>query len=319
MNFESLLNSFIEEAHARGLHWARSSASLVLTQSDRQVLEDIARALAQRAACTQFDPATNMEDKYAEEEHTKTIGDLADAEMAAVKASHVVRQREDERARLGANPLPPCLPPWMTIGGTTLFAMAFGIGIFDWIHDRLPDVYLAALAALIPSVALGVFVVRSLTSAESPAERKLGFIAGIGLAAATGVLRFAFAPDEWLIAVALTLLETAVVLFLHWHGDALQVRFRQWLAQQEGRAAAQGLLDAANAQHRRAIERVAALTEKSYAFLQEVARRSLLCQKAAEIQTVVVNAILAGAQLGVAENQGLRRGVSPAAFRQAVQ
>jgi len=110
-----------------------------------------------------------------------------------------------------------------------------------------------------------------------------------------------------------------VVLLLHWHGDALQVRYRQWLTQREARGAAQGLLDAAREQNHRATDRVAELTEKSAAHLQEVARRSLLCQKAAEIQTAVANAILAGAQHGVAENQGLRRGVSPAANREAVQ
>src|SRR6266852_798697 len=121
MTFALLLHGLIEEAHERGLAWARSSASLTLSPEDRQVLEDIARALAQRAACTPFDPAANIEDRHAADEHAKTLRDLADAEMAVVNASHVVRQREDERARLGADPLPPCLPPWMMIGGTTLF------------------------------------------------------------------------------------------------------------------------------------------------------------------------------------------------------
>jgi hypothetical protein len=319
MRFESLLNELIKDAHERGLNWARSSASLALTQPDRQVLEDIARALAQRAACTPFDPAANVEDKHAEDEHAKTVSDLGDAEMALTHALLTMRQREDERARLGRDGPPPQLPPWMTLGGTVLFATAFAIGIFDWVHERLPDPYLAGLVSLVPSVALGAFVVRSLTSPESPAGRKLGFLAGVGLSVATGILRFAFSPDEWLIALALTMIELFIVAFLDWHGGHLQWRHRQWSAERDGRARAGALLDAARQQHDRAAELVAQLKEKSAAHLQEVARRALLSEKASAVETAVTSAIVAGAHSGIAENQGLRRGVVPTASGRAVQ
>src|SRR5713226_6496438 len=122
MTFALLLHGLIEEAHERGLAWARSSASLTLSPEDRQVLEDIARSLAQRAACTPFDPATNIEDWHAAEAHEKTLRDLSDAETAEVNAAHAVREREDERARLGGIGPHPQLPQWMTLGGIVLFA-----------------------------------------------------------------------------------------------------------------------------------------------------------------------------------------------------
>jgi len=318
MTYQSLLTELTTEAHERGLDWARSSASLTLSAEDQGMLEDIGRSLAQRAACMPFDPANNVEDWHAAEQHDKTLRDIRDAEMAEVHAAHALRQREDERARLGADPAPPQLPQWMTAGGTVLFAMAFAIGIFDWVHERLPDAYVAALACLVPSIALGAFVCRALTSAQSPADRKLGFVAGIGLAAATGLLRCAFSPDEWLVALAVTLIETMVVLFLHWHGDGLQARYRDWRALHEARATASQVLETARGQHRRAAERINELTEKSAAHLREVTRRSLLSEKGAEVEVAVVKAIVAAAHYGVAQNQGLRRGVSPA-FREVVQ
>ncbi len=318
--FESSLTDLTTEAYERGHVWARSSASLMLAPEDQRVLEDIGRSIAQRAACTPFDPASNIEDRHAVDAHEKAIRDLADSEMAVVNAAHLKRQREDERARLGADvSSPPSLPQWMTVGGTGLFAMAFSIGVFDWIHERLADAYLAALAALIPSVALGIFVVRALTSAESPSDRKVGFIAGLGISVGTGILRLAFSPDEWLIAVALTLIELFVVTFLDWHGGHVQNRYQQWLGRCETRASASRLLEAAREQQQRAEERVAELTEASARHLREVARRSLFCQKAEEIEAAVVRAVIAGAHAGCAENQGLRRGVSPVSFRQAVQ
>ena len=141
MTFESLLNDLINEAHERGLNWARTSASLALAQPDRQVLEDIARAMAQRVACTPFDPGANPEDRHAEDEHAKTLRDLGDAEMALTHALLTVRQREDERADLGRDGPRPQPAVWMTFGGTILFAGAFGIGIFTNVRPRGPRMH----------------------------------------------------------------------------------------------------------------------------------------------------------------------------------
>jgi hypothetical protein len=318
MTFQSLLTELTTKANERGLAWARSSASLALSAEDRSMLEDIGRSIAQYAVCTPFDPANNPEDWHAADEHEKTVRDIGDAEMAEVRAGHVVRQREDERARLGASGPMPQLPSWMTTGGTALFAMAFAIGIFDWVHERLSDPYVAALVCLIPSIALGVFVCRALTSAESPADRKVGFLAGIGLAIATGILRYAFNPDEWLIALAVTLIETTVVLFLHWHGDGLQARYQAWRTEHAARATSAQVLEAARDQHQRTANRITQLKEQAAVHLREVARRSLLSEKGAEIEVAVVKAIVAGAHQGIAENQGMRRGVSPV-FKEVVQ
>lgn len=307
----SFLNEQIDSAYERGRNWAHKAAALTLSPEDAEYLENDAKAMARRLPSTPFDPAVNVEDKPKADEYDKNLRDLDDAEMAFTHAAVEVRQREQELANLGREDCSPQAPTWLTVGGITFFAAGFTFGIYDWVHERVSDAYLAALVASIPSVALGVFVVRCLTNPDSPRKRTFGLLAGIGVSVATGVLRYAFAPDEWLIAIALTLLEVVVVLFLDWYGRHLQPRYHDWLVKHEARGQAEHRLEAARQHQSRAEQRVVQLKLAIAKHLEEVAIRSLCFQKFSEIEAALVNAILAGAHKGMAENQGLKRGVMP--------
>lgn len=153
--FATFLNNLIEEAHERGRKWALSCAALDLSPQNREYLENDAKAMAHRLPATPFDPTVNAEDKLKADDYEKTLHDLDDAEMALTQATVTLQQREQERAHHGPHTSAPTVAAWLVGAGTSLFAAGFALGIYDWVHDRLTDPYLAALVALIPSVAPG--------------------------------------------------------------------------------------------------------------------------------------------------------------------
>lgn len=309
MTFNEFVNRLLDEARERGRQWARMSAALLLATSDRQFLEDDARGLLRGIRSTPYDPVVNHEDKLTEEEHVKRLQEIADLEMSLTHAKAALRQREIEASHLRPMAAAPRLPAWMTTGGTTIFSFAFAIGVFDPINDRLQDPFLAALAALVPSVALGIFVCRALTSPQSPENRELGLWAGLGLSGASGILRYGFAPDEPLITIGITCIELFVVLFLDWHGKHLQAAYQAWGQQQTERETAQQRTDVAQQQVNRIVEEINRLKDLDANYRNEIAIRSAVSQKLVELETAAVNAIITGAQVGISENQGLKRGV----------
>lgn len=105
---------------------------------------------------------------------------------------------------------------------------------------------------------------------------------------------------------------------MDWQGKHLQVKHEKWLAEQDARSKADHELQAAQQQEQRAAQHLAELQKKKTAHVEEVAIRSLIFQKIAEIETTLVNAIIAGAHKGIATNQGLKRGVIPRNSAQAV-
>src|ERR1017187_7033576 len=308
MPFATFKNNLLDEAQDRGRSWARTCAATALTPEDRDYLENDAKAMVQRLSATPFD-VTNLEDKLKADEHGKHLHELDDAEMALTHAAIAVQQREGELAQLGPETSPPQASPWLTVGGITLFAAGFTLAIYDWVRDRIFDPYLATMVALIPSLALGVFVVRCLTHPDSPRARTIGLIAGIGISIATGVLRYAFAPDEPVLAVACTLLEGFVLLTLDWWGKHLQACYQKWLTEHETRSKAEHVLAAARQFHERVAATIAQHKQAIAKHVEEVTVRSLSFQKLSEIEAALINAIVAGAHKGIAENRGLKRGV----------
>jgi hypothetical protein len=312
-SFARFLNKLIDEAYERGHKWALSCAATALSAQDRAYLEDNAKGMARQLPATLFDPATNPEDKLKAEENDKTLRELDDREMALAQVGLTVRQRERELAELGPDTQAPGVSTGLVVSGTALFAVGFALGIYDWVHDRLPDPYLAGLVALVPSVALGMFVVHSLTHADSPQKRTLGLAAGIGISVATGVLRYAFSSDEIVLATALTLLELFIVAFLDWQGTHLQARHQKWRTEHEARSKAKHSLAAVLQQYKRVSDEIADLQQKKATHLEEITVRSLCSQKLSEIEDSICKAIIAGAHKGISENQGLKRGVMPPA------
>jgi hypothetical protein len=309
--FTTFLNNQIDQATGRGHKWARSCAALALSTQDREYLLNDANAMAHRLPASPFDPAVNAEDKLKADEHDKTLHELDDVEMALTQGLVTVTQREQERADLGPDAPPPSVSTWLVVGGTILFAAGFALALFDWVHERLSDPYLAALIALIPSVALGIFVVRCLTNPDSPNKRTMGLVAGVGVSIATGILRYAFSSDELVIATALSLLELFLVCLLDWQGKHLQARHQKWLTEHEARSRADHRLDAARQQYNRVGEQIAQLEHKKASHVEELTIRSLCFQKITEIEDALRNAIISGAHKGISENQGLKRGVMP--------
>ena len=309
MTFTLFLNDRIDEARQRGIEWARSCAALSISAESREYLESEAKAMAGRLPTTMFDTVANPHDKLRADEHGKHLEDLDNAEMALANGVATARQRQEERAKLGPETEAPKASTWLTAGGTTLFAAGFALGIYDWIHDRITDPYIAAVIALIPSAALGIFVVRSLTNPDSPRKRTLGMIAGIGISLATGILRYAFSPDDLIVAIALTLLELFIVFFLDWHGKHLQAKYQQWEVERAARKKADHLVTDASQNNAATSQVIANLKQKIAEHVDSIALRSLICQKYSEIEAALINAIMAGAHKGIADNQGLKRGV----------
>jgi len=309
MTFTTYYRNLLDEARERGRNWARTCAALILTPEDAEYLENDAKAMAQRISTTPFDSTMNADDRLKADDHEKSLRELDDAEMSLTQAAVAVREREQDLARLGPESSAPAASTWLIVGGVVLFAAGFALAIFDWVHDRIADPYLAALVALVPSVALGIFVVRCLTHPDSPRSRTVGLVAGIGISIAVGVLRYAFAPDEPILAIACTLLEGFVLLCLDWWGKHLQVCHQKWLIEHEAHGKAEHLLAAARQLHERVAARVAVLKQAIAAHLEEVTIRALCFQKLSEIESALANAIIGGAHAGIAENQGLKRGV----------
>ena len=87
MNFQAIVNELCENAHERGYSWAHARAATIMSEADREFLENDALGLTTHLHATPFDASVNPEDKLLLDMYEQLRGELSDAEMASATAN----------------------------------------------------------------------------------------------------------------------------------------------------------------------------------------------------------------------------------------
>src|SRR5437868_4496119 len=127
MDFYSIVRELCEDAHARGLSWARTCAATTMTEADRRLLEDEARSLATRLHATPFDPKVNREDQLALDAYKQRVSDLEDGVMAHAISDVRVKRCEQDLAN-HVVPNEPQASVVVIACGAVLLAVGFALG-----------------------------------------------------------------------------------------------------------------------------------------------------------------------------------------------
>jgi hypothetical protein len=310
MKFHKFVEELCDEAHKRGISWARSCAATSMSESDRAFLKDDARALTLRLHSTPFDPRVNPEDRLLSESYERNLADYDNAEMSLAIANAAIREREREVAdyALGAEPRTSGV---VTVAGAGLLASGLAISLYDAVHDRIPDPYLACLGALAPSIALGLLITLSLYSTNAPRNRRWALAAGFALSVSAGLLRLAFSGGGVLMTLSLTAFELSVVAFLDWLGRGLSEKYDRWAVERDAHDKLVQRQETVRETGRRAADELERLRDAITTHREMVEFRSLCFQKFEVIEEALKRAELNGAWRAIAEHQGLRRGVAP--------
>jgi len=240
--------------------------------------------------------------------------DLDDAEMALALAHAEVVQRQEDLAEhvFGEEPRTSST---IRTAGIGLLSAGMAMSLFDGVHQHISDPYMAAMIALGPSIAAGLFLTEALYSTAAPKSRKWGILAGLGLSASVGLLRLTFSGGGLGKAIALTLFELAIVALLELRGRELRDRFEPWCAERTEHARREQRLAAAQEVEQSTLNKVTTLKDEIAAH-EEMRQFRLYCsQKLEEIREGAIQAELAGARLGIGEMKGLKRGIIPEYLR----
>jgi hypothetical protein len=179
--------------------------------------------------------------------------------------------------------------------------------VFSTIEDDLTTWFLSLLSggflgALIAWGILGSFSVTGRRTAAGWA----GLAAGLTITVGLGIFRVSGTQnaDEFVLAVALTLVETGVVVLAEWVAGGLRESYREWLIRQAAINEATARVEAARAEHKRCLGSSENIRKGIAEHIDYVEERELRHLSIKELEAAAVKAILDGYHDGIAANRG---------------
>jgi hypothetical protein len=293
-----------DHAKARAI----DSAALTPQTADIEALENHARAMARETQRELYDPTLHAHDQMRQAEYDKNLAERADGEVAEKHALIAMRQREDDLAEVhpGDEPATPSrvLPAAAVIG----LALTIAPTLHDQIFATIDDEFLAWTLSLAGGLFLALLIVLMILdpSDERSVTNWIGLAAGVLIGIALGALRLRDAKDfgDYIFALALTLLEIAIVIGVEAVAGRRRAERRVWKEKKSIADKARGLLDAAREHVRRSKEKVKELNEAITAHHLHVEHRHLSNVGIAEIEASALGAVRDGYRAGIAANHG---------------
>jgi len=305
----------LEHLGAQGRQRAVSSGTDHPRQEDLQELEKYALAIARDKYAENYDPAQHPLDKLREERYQDNLAELDDAKTALAFTSTTLSEREDELAQKQSDLRRPRLSKVIVSAAVITLSLSIGPTLKDRIFYTLEDEILAWLLSLICASFISILITWALVeSLDATGKRTVqnvgGLIAGIGIGLGTGILRVSDAQkqNDFLFAVALTVIEVSTVLFLEWMASGLRREYSKWSANQEEINILKARLEAARADYTRREGRVAELEAKIHEHRKYVETRQVCHFKIKEFEDIAVMTTLNAYYDGVAANRGRKLG-----------
>lgn len=272
-------------------------------------LSDHARAMARQTYRDKFDPSANAHDAMQKAEYDRLFAQRADAEIAEQHAAANLRDAEIKLANMPkAGPKPQAHPI-----AFVAFIAAITVSVAPTLHDLLAvsDDLLAWFFAALSSALIGFMVTWAILCGRRSKYETAGVVAGIVIAIGLCIVRLAAtgAAGDKGIAVGLTVVEIATVLFLEWVASGLRTRDAEWLPKHDVEMQGVAARDAALGDLTRRRGRVQELEEAIDGKIAMVENRHNRNIHLPELEAVAIKAVLDGYNAGITENIGILRGV----------
>jgi hypothetical protein len=316
--FQSILESILplEDLATRGYDRAKISGTDKPLPEDLKVLEDHARAIARDAYTDNYDPNQHHHHKLREDQYQKDLTDLADAETANAFAATDVAEREDELAKKQSGRQKPEMPKVIFIAAVISFALSLGPTLHDRFFLTIEDEVLAWFVSLVGASVIGVLITWALLGSVAATGKRTvanfwGLIAGIGIGVGSCLLRVSDAQtqDEYIFAIALTLMEVSAVLFLDWLAAGFRKEYAEWAAHREEINVLIARLEAAQAAYDRRDKRVRDIEKNIRDHVRYVETLQIRHFKIQELEDAAVKTVIDSYHKGVASNRGRKLGL----------
>lgn len=302
----TLQNELIEHGRRRAI----DGGALEPDEQDLRALEELARASARGSYGGLFDPSQNAHDLLREGEYQKLLSDRREAEQAEKFAAAALNEREEEMAQatvLSARPQPSTL---LLAAAVVVIAVTVAPTLHDFVFVMSDDVLSWGMSLLTGAFLGALIALMILVDVHGTGRRSsinwIGLAAGIGMSVGLGTLRVSRAAEvgDFVFAIALSIIEAAIILALEGVAIGLRGALQDWSIQRSAEAEASGRLEAAQARLTRCRERVAELNDAIGSHIGYVEDRWVRYLRVEEIEAVSIKAILDGYRAGIAHNQG---------------
>jgi len=290
----------------------RAVESRALQARDGEIasLEEHARAMARETYREAFDPSRFLHDRLREDEHKKLLRDREDAETAGKFGGAAVRERAEELAKREPVPPRPEPPRFLMCAVLVVIAITVAPTLHDFVFSTIEDDLMAWFLSLATGGFLGALISWGILGSISATGRRTGanwagLGAGLTITLGLGVFRFSGVQGvgEALLAVALTLVETGVIVLAEWVAAGLREAYRDFVTRQSARDEAAARLEAARAEHKRRQDALDEINRRITEHISYVEERELRHLSVKQLEEVAVKAVRDGFSAGIAENR----------------
>lgn len=208
----------LEELAAQVTEQVRRSGIVRTDVEELNALKAGSRARIYALVARPFDEAIASDRLLAE--HLRTSQRFV--ETAASKCSVLEVRLTNAREQAARLPEPKASHWPIAMSATALFTVCFAPTVYATFMSSVQDAPLAWIISLVLGAAIGVFLVQVLLQQRADSGSAKHFRAlGYGLGLGFGILRLSKAdgPEDWLVALGLTVLECAAVVGLDWYAE----------------------------------------------------------------------------------------------------
>jgi hypothetical protein len=285
-------------------------------EPDVQSLEEHARAMARENYRESFDPSRYTHDRLRDDEYRKLLKDRDHAESAVKFAAALVRELREALAKQQSGLPQPKVSLFLMFAVAVVIAVTVAPTLHDSIFSTIEDDLGAWFASMLTGGFLGALIAWGILGSFSVTGHRtavhwVGLAAGLTITLGLGIFRMSAAQGagEVGLAVALTLVETGVVVLAEWVAAGLRKKHQEYEAKQTTINEASAQLEAAQADHKRCLDNLQEIKDGIAAHISYVEDRELRHLSIQELESVAVKAILDGYNAGIAANRGRIFGV----------
>ena len=254
-------------------------------------VQEYARPLARAVRNTPYDASKNPDDRKREDDHQKDLAFLPDAEHAAAHALTNVRDGERRAAELQHGIQEPKLPTRIVVTAIAVIAVSLGPTLHDRFFHSLDDQFIAWVMAMGAAALIGALITWSVggihdTSGRRSTTNVAGLIGGFGVGVCGFLLRLAV--GDFLIGLALTILEFAAVALVELYAAPLREKYRAFLAAKEAHHQATSVLETLHTEAARRSQQLEEVQQRLQNHKDYLAQRTYCVEKFPEVEEAAV-------------------------------
>ena len=293
------------------------SGALEPVEQDVRSLEEHARAMARETYRESFDPSRYAHDRLRDNEYKKLLKDREHAESALKYAAARVRELGEALAKLQSGLTQPKASLFLLLAVVVVIAITVAPTLHDFVFSTIEDDLTSWFLSLLTGGFLGALIGWGILASFNITGRRtaanwVGLVAGLTITLGLGLFRVSGAQGggEVALAIALTLVETGVVVLAEWVAGGLRELHREYATKQAAINEASAQHETAKAEYKRCQENLQEKNDGIAVHINYVEDRELRHMSVKDLEEVAVKAILDGYYDGLAANRGRVIGVT---------